>query len=121
MSVLIHSVLLAHSPDAARTQYLNHRCTIHLHSASITHLLLRHTEQVLLLVSTRMSICFNVCLIQRSLISRYFHTLPDNAICFFLLKAREGFMTSRALRVAKLLGAMAFCYNIIKKLWYSEE
>jgi hypothetical protein len=25
-------------------------------------------------------------------------------------------MTSQALRVAKLLGAMAFCYNIIKKM-----
>jgi len=29
-AVLINSVLQAHSPDAARTQHLTHRCTIQL-------------------------------------------------------------------------------------------
>jgi len=69
-----------------------------------------------LCVQECLSVLLSACLIQCSLISGYFHTLPDNAVCLVLSKAREGFMTSQTLRVAKLLGATLFCYNIIKKM-----
>jgi len=63
-----------------------------------------------------------------SVVSRYFQNATDKPSRTFTVpftylepsgtvpvsrKVREAFMTSRALRVAKLLGATAFCYNII--------
>jgi len=105
-SVLIPSALRAHNPDAS----LEHSTSLTPHYAvrwqplstfALPSTPLRHTEY-------RLSPDKSILLRNGGLLE----TLPDSAICPFLWMAREGFMTSRALRIIAQLGADAICYNI---------
>jgi hypothetical protein len=83
-------------------------------SPSLNTRSLLHTKHVLSFVSTRLSSGMpSVVLYKAYCMHGNFYTLPDNTVCLLLSRAREGSVMSRALRVAKPLGATAFCYNIM--------
>ena len=129
-SFLIHSVVQAHNPDAVQTQYLTHRYTIQLWYTRDPppFSLYRHfTHDTLGHLSSQVSDCFHFlssCIVL-SVIPGYFQNTMDKSSRTFAVTVthlepsgtvsvslRETFRMSRALRVAKLLGATAFCYNI---------